>query len=76
MFGFNIMVAASLGIPTATATTIVNVILKAGTLVTVLGIVSSIASSGATTLLTTGWAAFKATVQRLAKQSMARAIAY
>ncbi|MBM7636039.1 uberolysin/carnocyclin family circular bacteriocin [Streptococcus saliviloxodontae] len=71
-----IQVAAALGIPTATATTVVNVILNAGTLITVLGIISSIASSGATTLLTAGWAGFKATVKSLAKKSMARAIAY
>lgn len=69
-------VAAALGIPTAVATTVVNVILGAGTLVTVLGIISSVASGGATTVMTIGWAAFKKTVQNLAKKSMASAIAY
>ncbi|GEP64808.1 hypothetical protein CBE01nite_25760 [Clostridium beijerinckii] len=70
------LVAGALGVQTAAATTIVNVILNAGTLVTVLGIIASIASGGAGTLMTIGWATFKATVQKLAKQSMARAIAY
>lgn len=70
------LVAASLGVPTATATTIVNVILGAGTLVTVLGIIASIASGGATTLMTMGWTAFKTTVKKLAKKSMAKAVAY
>ncbi|HEM4284628.1 TPA: circular bacteriocin, circularin A/uberolysin family [Streptococcus suis] len=73
---FLIEVAAALGVPSAVASTVVNVILGAGTAVTISGIISSIASGGATTLLTVGWAGFKATVQRLAKQSMARAIAY
>ncbi|WP_414841154.1 uberolysin/carnocyclin family circular bacteriocin [Enterococcus saccharolyticus] len=65
---FLAFVAAALGIPTAAATTVVNIILRAGTLVTVLGIISSIASGGATTLMTIGWAAFKKTVQNLAKK--------
>lgn len=38
-----IQVAGTLGIPAATATTVVNIILNAGTLVTVLGIISTIA---------------------------------
>lgn len=70
------LVAGALGVQTAVATTIVNIILKAGTLITVLGIISSIASGGAGTLMTIGWATFKATVQRLARQSMFKAIAY
>ena len=73
---FITLVAATLGIPSAIATTVVNVVLGAGTLVTVLGIIASIASSGATALMTMGWAAFKETVKRLAKQSMAKAIAW
>ena len=73
---FLAFVAAALGIPTAAATTVVNIILGAGTLVTVLGIIASIASGGATTLMTIGWAAFKKTVQNLAKKSMVQAIAY
>ncbi|HAB49472.1 MAG TPA: circular bacteriocin, circularin A/uberolysin family [Lactobacillus sp.] len=71
-----IQVAGTLGIPAATATTVVNIILNAGTLVTVLGIISAIASNGATAILTAGWAGFKATVKALAKKSMAKAIAY
>lgn len=71
-----IQVAGSLGIPTATATAVVNIILNTGTLVTVLGIIGTLASSGATAILTAGWAGFKATVKALAKKSMARAIAY
>ncbi|SDX99976.1 circular bacteriocin, circularin A/uberolysin family [Lachnobacterium bovis] len=70
------LVAAQLGVTSAVATTVVNVVLKAGTLVTVLGILGSIASGGAGTLMTMGWTAFKATVKRLAKKSMARAIAW
>ncbi len=70
------LVAAQLGVTSAVASTVVNVILKAGTLVTVLGIIGSIASGGAGTIMTMGWAAFKATVKKLAKKSMARAIAW
>lgn len=36
------LVAASLGVPTAVATTVVNLVLGAGTLVTVSGIIGSI----------------------------------
>ncbi|MDY2992695.1 circular bacteriocin, circularin A/uberolysin family [Ligilactobacillus animalis] len=71
-----IQVAGALGIPAATANTVVSIILNAGTVVTVLGVISTIASSGATALLTAGWAGFKATVKALAKKSMARAVAY
>lgn len=71
-----IQVAGTLGIPTATATAVVNIILNTGTLVTVLGIIGTLASSGATAILTAGWAGFKSTVKALAKKSMARAIAY
>lgn len=67
-------VAALLGVPTAIATTIVKVMLGAGTLITVLGMIASIASGGATTLMTMGWAAFKETVKKLARQSMVKAI--
>jgi len=70
------LVAGQLGVGTAVATTVVNVILKAGTLVTVLGIIGSIASGGATTIMTMGWATFKATVKKLAKKSMVKAIAW
>lgn len=73
---FITFVAASLGIPTAFASTIVNIILGAGTLVTVLTIISTIFSSGATTLMTLGWITFKTTVKSLAKKSMAKAIAW
>lgn len=76
MLMFVNFVAATLGVPTAIATTVVNVVLGAGTLVTVLGIISSIASGGATTLMTMGWATFKATVKKLAKKSMAKAVAW
>lgn len=76
MLATMIQVAGTLGIPAATASTVVNVILNAGTVVTVLGIIGTIASSGATAILTAGWAGFKATVKALAKKSMARAIAY
>lgn len=69
-------VAAKLGVTTAVATTIVNVIISAGTLVTVLGIIASIASGGASAIMTMGWATFKATVKSLAKKSMARAVAW
>lgn len=69
-------VAATLGVPAAAATTIVNVVIGAGTLVTVLGIIGSIASGGASALMTMGWATFKATVKNLAKKSMARAVAW
>lgn len=74
--GFIMLVAATLGVPTAVATTVVNVVLGAGTLVTVLGIISSIASGGATALMTMGWATFKQTVKTLAKKSMVRAVAW
>lgn len=70
------LVAGQLGVGTAVATTVVNVILKAGTLVTVLGIIGSIASGGATTIMTMGWVTFKATVKKLAKKSMVKAIAW
>lgn len=70
------LVAGQLGVGTAVATTVVNVVLKAGTLVTVLGIIGSIASGGATTIMTMGWATFKATVKKLAKKSMVKAIAW
>ena len=70
------LVAGQLGVGTAVATTVVNVILKAGTLVTVLGIIGSIASGGATTIMTMGWATFKATVKKLAKKRMVKAIAW
>lgn len=76
MMLFIAAVAATLGVPTAIATTVVNVILGAGTLVTVLGIIASIASGGATALMTMGWATFKATVKSLAKKSMVSAIAW
>lgn len=69
-------VAGQLGVANAVAVTIVNVILKAGTLVTVLGILASLASGGATALMTIGWASFKATVKRLAKKSMVKAVAW
>lgn len=73
---FVAFVAASLGVPTAVASTIVNVVLGAGTLVTVLGIIASVASSGATALMTMGWSAFKATVKKLASKSMWKAVAW
>ena len=76
MLMFVNLVAASLGVPTAVATTVVNLVLGAGTLVTVLGIIGSIFSGGATTIMTMGWAAFKETVKKLAKKSMARAISW
>lgn len=69
-------VAAQLGVANAVATTIVNVILDAGTLVTVLGILASVVSGGATAIATMGWAAFKATVKKLAKKSMASAVVW
>lgn len=73
---FITLVAATLGVPSAIATTVVNVVLGAGTLVTVLGIIASIASGGATALMTMGWATFKATVQSLAQKSMIKAVAW
>ncbi len=73
---FLFFVAGALGVSNAIATTVVNVVLGAGTLITVLGIIASIASGGAGTLMTIGWAAFKKAVQTAAKKSMARAIAY
>lgn len=73
---FITLVAATLGVPSAIATTVVNVVLKAGTWATVLGIIATIASAGATALMTMGWATFKATVKSLAKKSMAKAIAW
>ncbi|MDR3156752.1 MAG: uberolysin/carnocyclin family circular bacteriocin [Lactobacillales bacterium] len=69
-------VAASLGVPEATATAVVNIILHAGTFVTVLGILASVASAGSATLLTIGWETFKQTVKRLAKRGIKKAIAY
>lgn len=48
-------VAATLGIPGTVAATVVNEVLGAGTLVTVLGIIASVASSDATALMTMGW---------------------
>jgi circularin A/uberolysin family circular bacteriocin len=69
-------VATALGVPEATATTVVNIILHAGTFVTVLGIIASVASAGGTTLLAIGWETFKQTVKRLAKKSLKKAIAY
>lgn len=69
-------VAATLGVPTALATTVVNLVMGAGTLLTILGILATIVSSGATALMTMGWATFKSTVVRLAKSSMAKAVAW
>ncbi len=70
------LVAGQLGVASAVAQTVVNVILNAGTLVTVLGIVATLVSGGAGAILTMGWATFKATVKKLAKKSMAKAIAW
>jgi circularin A/uberolysin family circular bacteriocin len=57
-------VAALLGIPTAIAMTIVNIILNAGTLATVLIMLATVLSSGATSILLLGWSAIKAEVIR------------
>ncbi|SET19122.1 uberolysin/carnocyclin family circular bacteriocin [Anaerobranca gottschalkii] len=56
--------AALLGIPTATAMTIVNIILNAGTLATVLIALATVLSSGATSILLLGWSTIKAEVIR------------
>ncbi|MFV0382227.1 MAG: uberolysin/carnocyclin family circular bacteriocin [Breznakia sp.] len=70
------LVAAQLGVPSAIASTVVNVILGAGTFITILGIIGSIFSGGTSAIMTMGWATFKATVKKLAKKSMKKAIAW
>lgn len=70
-------VAAQLGVTGAVAGAIVNVVSKAGTLITIISIIGGIASAGASAILSMGWATFKSTVKNIIlKKGKAKAIAW
>jgi len=69
-----LLVAAVLGIPQAVAETIVNIILGASTLTTIIVAVTTILAGGVSAILAAGgWAAFVNTVKNIAIKQGVRA---
>jgi len=70
---FLLMVAGTLGVSQAVATSIVNYILTADTIVTIILFVTALISGGVDAILVIGWRAFVQTVKMKVKKEGKRA---
>ncbi len=71
------LVAGTLGVSTAIATTAVSIILGASTIVTIILAITAILSGGVDAILTMGWTVFVNTVKEIAaERGLAAAIAW
>lgn len=68
-------IAGNLGVSTAIATSVVNIILTGSTVVSIILAITAILSAGADTILAMGWSAFVATVKKIVAQRGAGAAA-